>query len=74
MSDFRSRTIHVSSGVYEGLKAMADLEGLDCPDAWADLSLGQLLSEKADLAWLLARRRADREKLKADYTEHLKNP
>jgi hypothetical protein len=38
------------------------------------LELGRLLSQKADLDWLLQRRKADRQRLKDDYAARLRNP
>lgn len=68
---FRTKSILVSVGVYEALKVLADMEGHDCPDAVADLRLGLLLSNEADIQWLVAERKKRMEKLREDYRQRI---
>ena len=68
---FRTRTIMVSNGVFEALKAVADAEGMDCPDAVADLKLGLLLSSEADLLWFVKERKRVLDELSKEYRRRL---
>jgi len=68
---FRTRSIMVSNGVYQALKALADLDNMDCPDAVADLKLGLLLSTEADLLWLVKERRKRLDALNEEYRKRI---
>lgn len=70
-SPIRNRYIAVSSGVYSALKAIADVEGHDCPDAVADLRLGLLLSQEADMLWLVNERKKRLDQLNKDYRQRI---
>jgi hypothetical protein len=58
---FRVRPIMVSAGVYDAAKALAEVQGLSCPDEWADVTLGKLLQAEHHLDELIKRRRKSRE-------------
>ena len=66
-ASFRVRQIYVTAAHYDALRALAEVLGADCPDAVAETILGEVLSAKAELAWLVQRRRDDNEKRREDY-------
>ncbi len=69
---FRTKQILVSVGVYNALCALADVENMDGPDAYADLQLGLLLSSKGQMQWAVAEWRKRREQFQKDYQERVK--
>lgn len=71
-TSYRTRTIYVTQAQHDALTALADVSGDDCADSCAERLLGAALGAHADLAWLIARRRDDRERLKDDYRDRLR--
>jgi hypothetical protein len=69
---FRNRSIMVSTPVFEALKAIADIEGHDCPDTLADLELAKACSLRFDIEWLRAERRKALEEVKKRYQARCK--
>lgn len=69
---FRTRYIAISTSVYDALKVIADIEGASCPDEIADLRLGLLLSNEAQIQWAIAERRKRMEQFREDYREQVK--
>lgn len=72
MSQFRTKQILVSPAVYDALKVLADIEGHDCADAVADLRLGLLLSNEAQIQWAIAERRKRMVQFREEYTERVR--
>lgn len=70
---FRTKQILVSPAVFDALRVLADIEGHDCADAVADLRLGLLLSNEAQIQWAIAERRKRMAKFRDDYLEHVKS-
>lgn len=71
MSSFRTKQILVSSAVYEALKVIAEIEGMDCPDALADLELGKLMEKRGQIEWAKARARQMRTQFQKEYHDRL---
>lgn len=71
MSQFRTKQILVSSAVFEALKVIAEIEGLDCPDALADLELGKLLNNRGQIEWAKNRARQMRTEFQREYHDRL---
>lgn len=70
-TQFRTKQILVSGAVYDALKVLADIEGHDCPDSVADLRLGLLLSNEAEIQWAIAERSRRMKKFREDYLQHV---
>lgn len=68
---FRTKSILVTPAVYDALKVLADIEGHDCPDSLADLRLGLMLSNEADIQWLVSERKKRMDALRADYRKRI---
>lgn len=69
---FRTRAVMVSQPVYSALQVLADIEGATCPDEVADLRLGLLLSNEAEIPWAIARRRKVLDEFKQEYVERVR--
>lgn len=70
---FRTKAIMVSPFVFSALKALADVQGMDCPDALADSMLGKWLQKEHQLDWLIAESRKEREALAHRYRLRCQN-
>lgn len=68
----RPYRINVSARVFEALEVLAELEGASCPDEVADLRLGLLLSNEAELRWAIEERKKLRTDFRKNYTERIK--
>lgn len=71
-SSFRTHRLFVTRTQFDALTALADVSNDDCADSCAERLLGAALGAQADLAWLIARRRADRQRLADDYRDRLR--
>ncbi len=69
---FRTKYIAVSSGVYDALRALADIEGASCPDEVADLRLGLLLSQECDIQWAISERQKRMKAFREDYLDRIR--
>ena len=74
-ASFRTRTLAVTSAHFEALQVLAELNGCDCPDAYAETLLAEALAAKGQLDWLMRERRKQREDLRTAYADRLRtNP
>lgn len=67
---FRCREILVTTPIYDALQALAEVQGLDCPDAAAEVILGQHLDGPA-FRWNVSRRKADTQKRKEEFMQKM---
>lgn len=68
---YRSRKAYLTNAHFEALAAIAAVSGDDSPDGCLERLLGPILSAQAALPWLIERRKAMRETLKAEYAHEL---
>lgn len=71
-ASYRTRTIYCTQAHFDALTALAEVSNDDCADSCAERLLGAALGAQADLAWLIAQRRADRQRLADDYRDRLR--
>lgn len=64
---FRTKRVQISARNFQVLKAAAEVQGLDCPDALADLWLAERIAASSDLDWLSSEYSKRMKQLDADF-------
>jgi len=73
-ASFRTRQIAVTSAHYDALSALAEINGCDCADTFAETLLAKALAAEGQVDWLLKERKKQREALTAEYMRRLITP